>query len=1224
MNLPWVALLSSKQQRVSKLRCKRRSRALRGLLLIVVFSTLCQITGAAVPLSTAGALAVTADSIRTVPARPRTAVNGASFIYTVAGNATARGYSGDGGPAVNAQLNGPRASVLDAAGNLYFTDSGNNVIRKVAAATGAITTIAGSGIAGYSGDNGPAIDAELADPTGLAIDAAGNLYFCDSTNAVVREIATDGMITTVAGNGTAGNAGDGGPATRAEMYSPLAIVLDSAGDLLVADASYSVVRKVSIGTGIITTVAGNAFSSGYGGDGGAATAAALQNPEGLAIDSGGNLYIADSGNNVIREVDATTGIITTVAGDASLTGYTGDGGPATSAGLNFPSGIAVDSSGNLYIADSFNYVVRLVAAANRTISTLAGSNVPCPLSNGDGGPASRATFCVPSGVTVDGAGNMYIADSSAERVRLVLASSAPPTTQTATPTFSISPGTYAIPQAVTVTDSTPGADIYVSLDGSTPTAGVLGYPGPISVSGGMTIKAIAAAPGYTPSAVATASYTITAQPPAVITTVAGNGVTGFSDGGGVPADAQLGDLAGVTFDHSGNLYFVDVTNCVVWELAAKTGVHSSGATVCQAGESGSAAPSLADIGIDSAGDLFVSDPARDIVWKVAAGTGVTSIYAGGDEPHSPGTSIGDGGPATSAYIFEPTGLVVDSAGNLYIADRQGLVRFVSASTGIITTVAGVGNGMVGLREDNVPATSANLDSPGALALDSSGNLYIAQPTRGRVRKVTMSTGIITTVAGDGDAGSSGDGGPATQAEVSPAGLAFDSAGNLYLSDPTEIRKVSQATGIISSFAGNRYYGYSGDGGSATDAEVWSPQGLAFDALGNLYFADNGNYRIREVSSSPQAPATPGISITPSAANITTAEPLRVTVTVTGANGGSTPTGSITLTSGSYSAQQDLAGGTTTFRLAPGTLPTGSNTLTATYAPDNASAGGYLGGKQTATVTVTTPIGGGIATIKLNPSVSSVTDQQSTTVAAAVGGGSGLAMPTGSVTLAAGSYQSQQALANGGASFTIPAGSFTAGANTLTASYSGDGNYSTATGTTTITVVPLVITAPNPAALAPGATATTTVTLSAGSTYSGAPNLTCALTGSPANARSVPTCTVNPSDVTIAAGGEATAVVTVNTTAGSSGSALKRGEGGIVVLGLLVGSFGLRRRRAALLLVACGIAILGCGGGGSGPTGSTPPPAIAATSPGNYTFAVTAADASNTKVTASENLTVTVQ
>jgi len=1149
------------------------------------------------------------------------AVNGSSFIYTVAGNDIA-GYSGDGGLAVNAQLNWPHATVLDAAGNLYFTDAGNNVIRKVTAATGVVTTIAGNSIAGYSGDNGPATSAELASPTGLAIDAAGNLYVCDTTNAVVREIATNGMITTIAGNGTAGDAGDGGPATSAEMYSPSAIAIDSAGNLFIVDASYSVVRKVSIKTGIITTVAGDASLRGYSGDGGPATAAALQTPAGLAIDSGGNLYIADTGNNVIRKVDAGTGVITTVAGNASSPGYTGDGGPATSAGLNFPIGVAVDSAGNLYIADESNYVVRMVAAANGAISTLAGSKVPCPLSNGDGGPASHATFCEPFGVTVDGAGDLYIADVGAGRVRLVLASSTAPTMQTAAPTFSVSTGTYTAPQTVTVTDSTPGAAIYITMDGSTPTAGVLGYLGPINVSGSMTIKAIAAAPGYTPSAVATAQYTITAQPPAVITTVAGDGAAGFSDGGGVPANAQFGDLAGITFDHSGNLFFVDSTNCVVWELAAKTGLLSSGATVCQAGRSGSAAPSLPGIVIDSAGNLFVADPSFNVVWKVAAGTGVTTIYAGGGARSPvPGGGIGDGGPATSAYVVEPTGLAIDNAGNLYISDYQGLVRLVSASTGIITTVAGVGNGMVGLRKDNIPATSANLEGPGALALDSSGNLYIAQPTVGRVRKVTLSTGIITTVAGDGDPGSSGDGGLATQAEVSPQGLAFDSAGNLYISDPTEIRKVSQATGIISRFAGNQYYGYSGDKGSATVAEVWLPQGIAFDSSGNLYLADKGNYRIREVSTL----VTPGMTVTPSAASITTAQPLTVTVTVTGVTGGSTATGSVMLAGGSYSAQQNLAGGSTTFSLAPGSLSPGSDILTATYTPDDASTSSYWTTEQTTTVTVTTPIGAANATITLTPSVSTVTDQQSITVAAAVAGSGGMAVPTGSLTLASGSYSSQQALANGATSFTLPAGSLMAGANTLTASYSGDSNYSTATGTTTVTVAPLVITVPNPPAVAPGNAATATLTLTAGSTYSGAPSLTCTLMASPANAQSVPTCAVNPASVTVAAGGKATALVTVNTTAGSSSSALNpRGEGDILALGLLFGTLGLRRRKAALLLIACGIAILGCGGGGSGTSKSTPPPATAATSPGSYTFAVTATDASNTKATATTNLMVMVQ
>ena len=276
------------------------------------------------------------------------------------------------------------------------------------------------------------------------------------------------------------------------------------------------------------------------------------------------------------------------------------------------------------------------------------------------------------------------------------------------------------------------------------------------------------------------------------------------------------------------------------------------------------------------------------------------------------------------------------------------------------------------------------------------------------------------------------------------------------------------------------------------------------------------------------------------------------------------------------------------------------------------------------MTVTTLIGAAAATVALTPSANTITNEQVVTIAASVTGGTGQATPTGTVTLEGGSYSSQQPLANGGASFSVPAGDLTAATNTLTANYSGDGNYAATNGTTTITVVPLVVTLPAPPSVAPGSAATATATFSAGSTYSGTLNLTCALTASPAGAQSVPTCSLNPASVSIAAGGNATTIVTVNTTKASSGSALNQWGGrGILALALLFVAPSLRRRKTTVLLLVCGIAIIGCGGGGSPSTG-TPPSSNPATTPGSYTFRVTATDASNANVTTSANLTITVQ
>jgi sugar lactone lactonase YvrE len=1202
---------------------------------------------------TVSAIAVANGYTASAPASAQYLISSSrsSFIYTIAGNGSA-GYSGDGGPATAAQLNSPTASVVDAAGNLYLADQNNNVVRRVAAGTGVVTTFAGNGTGGYTGDSGPATSAQLHYPSGLALDSAGNLYIADTGNYVVREVAmATGVITTIAGTGTFGFSGDGGPAISAQFAGPTAVAFDGAGNLYVADQSNSRIRQVAAKTGVITTVAGSQ-QSGYSGDGGPATSAQLNLPNGVAADSAGNLYIADSFNNVIRKVNASNGIISTVAGNgygasqvgAYTGGYTGDGGPATSAELYLPEAVTLDSLGNLYIADYDNQVIRMVTANTGIISTVAGNGSACKSQGGDGGPATSAGFCYPQGITADSLGNLYIADTGDNRIREAYVSSLPPTAPTAAPAFSVAGGTYAAPQTVTITDSTPGAAIYVTLDGSTPNTAGYGYLGPVTVSSDLTIKAIAAAPGHVTSVPVTAAYTITAQPSDVIATVAGDGVAGFFDGGGKPASAQFGSLAAVAIDRSGNLFLADRTNNVVWEVMAKTGQLSivAGIGPARIGTAGTGnnaglatnvqlnAPS--GVAVDSTGNLYIADTGNNLVRKVAAGTGLITTYAGTGQGNST-TAVGDGGPATSAQLLQPSGLAVDAAGNLYIADPgDSLVRMVSASTGIITSVAGDGTSGSTAAGDGGPATSAGVEGALALALDGNGNLYIATANPTVVRKVTLSTGIITTVAGNGNYyGSSGDGGLATKAEVYPHGLAVDSAGNLYIADTAAIRKVSVSTGVISTVAGTGYVGFSGDGGAATDAQIAQPQGIAFDAAGDLYIADQGNHRVREVFASTHTLLTPTVTLTPSATTISSAQALTVTVTVSGA--GATPTGSVTLASGSYLAQQSLANGTITFALTAGSLPVGANTLTATYAPDDASAGAYQTASQSATVTVTSPTGLAAATVTVTPSATNITNDQAITAAISVTGGSGQAMPTGTITLTSGSYSSQQALVSGTASFPLPAGTLTAAANTLTATYGGDPNYAPATGTATIDVVPVVLAVTAPSAVEPGSSATATATLSAGSTYAGTMNLTCALTASPLAAQSVPTCTVAPASVVIAAGGNATATVTVHTTAASSGSALGQpgrpawqlwGGGGGLMLALLFGVPARRRRMATMMMVLVYgfAALIGCGGGGG--SGSVSPPGTPATTAGSYTFSVVGTDASNPKATASANLTITVQ
>ena len=329
-------------------------------------------------------------------------------ITTVAGTGTS-GYAGDAGQATSAQLNIPWGIAVDTSGNLYIADEINNRIRMVAT-DGTITTIAGSGTNGYAGDGSAATSANLNYPAAIAVDGSGNVYISDTGNHVIRKRAAGGTITTFAGTNVAGYYGDGGAATSAQLNLPLGVALDSAGNLYIADTLISMIRKVA-SNGTITMVAGSTLS-GYGGDGGAATSAQLHEPFGVTVDAAGNMYISDTFNHEVRKV-TTDGTITRIAGTGTR-GYSGDGGPATEAKLNYPEGLAVDSAGNLFIADSLNCRIRVVTPSG-IITTVAGTGKFGSL--GDGGPATSAQLNTPSGVALDAAGNLYIADSQNSLVR---------------------------------------------------------------------------------------------------------------------------------------------------------------------------------------------------------------------------------------------------------------------------------------------------------------------------------------------------------------------------------------------------------------------------------------------------------------------------------------------------------------------------------------------------------------------------------------------------------------------------------------------------------------------------------------------------------------------------------------------------------------------------------------------------------------------------------------
>jgi sugar lactone lactonase YvrE len=336
-------------------------------------------------------------------------------INVFAGTSTA-GSSGDGGPAVNAALHGPEDVVTDASGNAYIGDDANCEVRKVSAA-GIITRLAGTGTCGYTGDGGPAVNAEISDADGVAVDAQGNVYIGDTGNSVVRRVSAAGIITTFAGTGTAGFSGDHGPAASAELHDPWGVRVDRSGDVFISDPGNMRIREVNP-AGIITTVAGNG-SAGYAGDHGPATAAELRNPTGMGIDLSGNLLFADTGNFVIREVNAATGIITTIAGNGTQ-GSSGDNGPATSAQLVAPFGVANDIHGNVFIADYSAETVREVNGSTGIITTYSGTAGDMGTGNqGNGGLAAAAILGGPSQVWFDLSGNLYINEYNSDQIRKV-------------------------------------------------------------------------------------------------------------------------------------------------------------------------------------------------------------------------------------------------------------------------------------------------------------------------------------------------------------------------------------------------------------------------------------------------------------------------------------------------------------------------------------------------------------------------------------------------------------------------------------------------------------------------------------------------------------------------------------------------------------------------------------------------------------------------------------
>jgi len=479
-------------------------------------------------------------------------------IRTISGNGTA-GFAGDGGPATAAAMKFPWIGIaVDIQGSIFISEAGNNRIRRVDASTGEISSIAGNGSAGFSGDGGAATDASLNAPRGVAVDTRGNIYISDSGNNRIRRVdANTGLISTIAGNGVAGYTGDGGTATDAQINSPIGVKVDLALNVFISDSNNSRIRRVEFATGIITTVAGNG-SAGYNGDGQAATNASLAFPADIALDHAGNLYISDENNYRIRRVDVNTGAISTIAG-TGVFGSSGDGGPATGAMNEGPAGITLDDAGDIFFADANVNRVRKVDLQSGIITSFAGTGAPGY--NGDDQPPTSATLNGPLGVTFDHLGNLYVTDTFNNRVREIPSAGPFPILELSATALSFGNqqvGTNSPEQVVTLTN-TGTATLFIDSVSSTAFFGVnqncVGNPVP--PNGSCVVKV-----QFSPTIAGTVSgigdIETTAAGRSQFVTLTGNGVSdivppkivcGTSDGQWHASDISI--LCSATDDGSG-------------------------------------------------------------------------------------------------------------------------------------------------------------------------------------------------------------------------------------------------------------------------------------------------------------------------------------------------------------------------------------------------------------------------------------------------------------------------------------------------------------------------------------------------------------------------------------------------------------------------------------------------------------------------------------------------
>lgn len=685
-------------------------------------------------------------------------------------------------------------------GALYVTDASQRLMKITPG--GQLTVIAGSANnAGYADGQGAA--ALFNEPGEMAVDGAGNIYIADENNNVIRKIAPDGTVTTFAGTGTRGSAD--GTLTTATFDQPTGLVFDFAGNMYVSDFNSNIIRKITP-AGLVSTLAGTANQSGKANGTGAA--ARFYEPGYLMTDPSGNIYVSDFGNNMIRMI-TSTGTVSTIAGTGASGLINGNGPVAT---FNGPQGMVFDTQGNLYVADQNNYVVRKITPSG-TVSTYVGSGTRGAT---NGYPLTAVNLAYPRDIIIDPSGDMFLADGG--QIRKINPSgytidkSLPPglSFDSTTGTISGIPASPSLPTNYTVTAyNAAGSSFYViniTVTGSVVTPPLITYQTP-------QVYIINSA--ITPLSPTNTGGPVPASIYGQINTFAGSGTPGKADGTG--RAASFTNPAGVTFDGTGNLIVGDgsghlrkITPAgVVSTVNNFTGVASG-------------------LVIDGSGNIYIANISNNEIEKLSS-NGTLSVLSGNP---SPGAVNGTG---AAASFNAPTALVMDASGNILVADQlNNLIRKVTPA-GAVTTFAGSG-----LRaEADGAGLAAGFNNPSGIAIDASGNIYVADGGGNTIRKITPA-GVVTTLAGNGSAGAT-DGTGAGASFNGPQGLAFDALGNLYVADSgnNRIRKISPL-GQVTTVAGNY------PGADNNNVNLDKPVGIVIDASGNAYASEFNSNIITQI------------------------------------------------------------------------------------------------------------------------------------------------------------------------------------------------------------------------------------------------------------------------------------------------------------------------------------------------------------------------------------------